>query len=152
MSIRQLFVLASFALALQAQAQVSAGDAISLDQALQAARENLEVALARRSLASAQADIASANRSPFPTLTVKVSQLDLQNGSGDGNFFTEKHIDKSLGVDWTWERGNKRELRTLSAQRAAAAAQADLEDISTGSCWTPRRAFLSCWPPRSAWP
>ena len=74
MSIRQLFVLASFALALQAQAQGSASDTISLDQALQAARENLEVALARRSLASAQADIASANRSPFPTLTAKVSQ------------------------------------------------------------------------------
>jgi cobalt-zinc-cadmium efflux system outer membrane protein len=142
MSIRQLFVLASFALALQAQAEVGTSDVISLDQALQAARENLEVALARRSLAAAQADILSANRSPFPSLTAKVSQLDLQHGFGDGDYFTEKHIDKSLGVDWTWERGNKRELRTLSAQRAAAAAQADLEDITTRQLLDTQASFF----------
>jgi cobalt-zinc-cadmium efflux system outer membrane protein len=131
MSIRQLFLLSSLVLALQAQAQAPASEAVSLNQALQAARDNLDVALARHAVAGAQADIVSANRAPFPTLSASVSGLDLQNGNGDGNFFTEKRVDKSIGLDWTWERGNKRELRTLGAQRAAAAAQADLDDIRT---------------------
>jgi cobalt-zinc-cadmium efflux system outer membrane protein len=131
MSIRQLFLLASLLLALQAQAQAPASEALSLNQALQAARDNLDVSLARHAVAGAQADIASANRSPFPTLTAKLGQMDMQNGIGDGNFFSEKRVDKSIGLDWTWERGNKRELRTLGAQRNAAAAQADLEDIRT---------------------
>jgi cobalt-zinc-cadmium efflux system outer membrane protein len=131
MSIRQFLILASLLLSLPSQAQPLAGNTISLTQALQAARDNLDVALARHSVVAAQADIVSANRSPFPTLTAKLGQMDAQNGMGDGNFFTEKRVDKSIGLDWTWERGNKRELRTLTAQRAASAAQADLDDIRT---------------------
>ena len=141
MSIRQNLWLASLTLAaVQALAQTPSGAPatnpvtttastaqISLNQALQAARNNLDVALARHALAGAQADILSANRSPFPTLSAKASQMDLQNGLGDGNFFTEKRVDKAIGLDWTWERGNKRELRTLTARQAAAAAQADLD-------------------------
>jgi cobalt-zinc-cadmium efflux system outer membrane protein len=129
MSIRQLFVLSGLVLAMQAQAQVPASEAVSLNQALQAARNNLDVTLARHSVAGAQADIVSADRSPFPTLSASVSQLDLQNGNGSGNVLNEQTIDKSIGLDWTWERGNKRELRTLTARRAADAAQADLDDI-----------------------
>jgi outer membrane protein, heavy metal efflux system len=131
MSIRQLFLLASLLWALQAHAQAPAVEVLSLNQALQAARDNLDVSLARHAVSGAQADIASANRSPFPTLTAKLGQMDAQNGMGEGNFFSEKRVDKSIGLDWTWERGNKRELRTLGAQRNAAAAQADLEDIRT---------------------
>jgi len=131
MSIRQLLILASLALSLQTQAQPAPSQAISLVQALQAARDNLDVALARHSLTAARADIVSADRSPFPTLTAKLGQMDAQNGLGEGNFFTEKRVDKSIGLDWTWERGNKRELRTLTAQRTASAIQADLEDIRT---------------------
>jgi cobalt-zinc-cadmium efflux system outer membrane protein len=115
----------------QTQAQPAQGNPISLNQALQAARDNLDVALARHSLNAARADIVSADRSPFPTLTAKLGQMDAQNGMGEGNFFTEKRVDKSIGLDWTWERGNKRELRTLTAQRTASAIQADLEDIRT---------------------
>lgn len=145
MSIRQLFFLTSLVLALQAQAQVAqapASDAVSLAQALQAARDNLDVALGRHALAGAQADIASANRAPFPVLTAKLSQMDLQNGIGDGNFMTEKRVDKSIGLDWTWERGNKRELRTLTAERAAAAAQADLDDIRTQQLLATQAGFF----------
>lgn len=144
MSIRQLFFLSCLVLALQAQAQTEApaSDAVSLAQALQAARDNLEVALARHALAGAQADIVSANRSPFPVLTAKLSQMDLQNGVGDGNFMTEKRVDKSIGLDWTWERGNKRELRTLTAQRAAAAAEADLDDIRTQQLLATQAGFF----------
>jgi len=146
MSIRQLFFLVGLVLTLQAQAQAQAqapaSEAVSLAQAMQAARDNLDVALARHALAGAQADIASANRAPFPVLTAKLSQMDLQNGIGDGNFMTEKRVDKSIGLDWTWERGNKRELRTLGAERAAAAAQADLDDIRTQQLLATQAGFF----------
>ncbi len=102
---------------------------LSWAQALQAARENLDVSLARQAFGAAQADILAADRAPFPVLTTKASQIDLQNGIGPGNTLTQKRIDKAIGVDWTYERGNKRELRTRVAQRSAAAAQADLENI-----------------------
>jgi cobalt-zinc-cadmium efflux system outer membrane protein len=115
----------------QAQAQAPASAEVSLSQALQAARNNLDVVLARHSVAGAQADILSADRSPFPTLSASVSQIDLQNGNGGGNPWSEQTLDKSIGLDWTWERGNKRELRTLTARRAADAAQADLDDVRT---------------------
>ncbi|WP_084382791.1 TolC family protein [Curvibacter delicatus] len=131
MSIRQFFLLSSLLLALPALAQAPASATVSLEQALQAARNNLDVALARNALAAARADIVSANRAPLPVLTTKLSQMDLQNGIGEGNFMTEKRVDKSIGLDWTWERGNKRELRTLTAERAATAAQADLDEIRT---------------------
>lgn len=163
MSIRQNLLLASLALACTATTQVlaqtpsaattsspasstagttAATTPISLNQALQAARNNLDVALARHALAGAQADILSANRSPFPTLSAKASQMDLQNGLGDGNFFTEKRVDKAIGLDWTWERGNKRELRTLTARQAAVAAQADLDEVRTQQLLATQAGFF----------
>lgn len=132
MSIRQLLLLASLLLSATAQAQTAAAAPlpVSLQQALQAAQDNLDVVLARRTLAGAQADITSADRAPFPALSASVSQIDLQNGNGSGNLLHERTVDKSVGLDWTWERGNKRELRTRAAQRAADAVQADLDETS----------------------
>ncbi|MDZ4075385.1 MAG: TolC family protein [Hylemonella sp.] len=133
MSIRQLLLFGSLLLpvALQAQTPAAEPPPVSLQQALQAARGNLDVALARRSVAAARADVLSADRTPFPTLSASVSQIDLQNGNGTGNLLHERTIDKSVGLDWTWERGNKRELRTRTAERAADAAQADLDETGT---------------------
>ncbi len=102
---------------------------LSLSQALLVARENLDVTLARQGATAARADILAANRAPYPVLSAKASQIDLQNGIGSGNLVTAKRIDKSIGLDWTYERGNKRELRTTAAQRVAEAAEADLADI-----------------------
>lgn len=121
--------LCSLAFVMPAAAQHTVNNRVNLVQALEAARENLDVSLARQALGAAQADILAADRAPFPVLTTKASQIDLQHGTGPGNVLTQKRIDKAIGVDWTYERGNKRELRTRVAQRSAAAAQADLEDI-----------------------
>ena len=115
-------------LPLPAEAQTTT--TFSLAQALQAARNNLDVSLARRALAAAQGDVLAADHAPAPTIITRAASIDLQNGIGGGNLFSQKRIDKSIGVDWTWERGNKRELRTASAQRNAAAAQADIDDIT----------------------
>lgn len=111
-----------------AQAAPAEPPQLSLAQVLQTARSNLDVALARQLHAGALADVRSADRAPFPVLSASVGQLDMQNGNGGGNFLTEQRVDKSVGLDWTWERGNKRELRTRAAQSAASAAQADLDE------------------------
>ncbi|CAM4075158.1 TolC family protein [Paracidovorax anthurii] len=105
------------------------GAAWTLAQALSAARDNSEVTQARQDLAGARADVLSANHAPLPSLTTKASSIDLQHGPGAGNVFTRKRIDKSVGIDWTWERGDKRALRTQAAERAADAAHADVEDV-----------------------
>jgi cobalt-zinc-cadmium efflux system outer membrane protein len=102
---------------------------LSLQEALSLAAGNLEVSIAGRSVAAAQADVAAADHGPAPQLSAKLSQIDLQNGIGPGNVLTDKRIDKGVGVDWTWERGGKRGLRTEAARRAAAAAASDLEEV-----------------------
>ena len=136
MSIRQFLVLTTLAAAAQLHAQT-----LSLPDALSAARSNLDVSLARRALAAAQGDLLAADRSPYPVLSSKLSQLDLQNGIGGGNALTAKRIDKSIGLDWVWERGNKRALRTQAAQKTASAAQADVEDILTQQMLATSSAF-----------
>jgi len=103
---------------------------VSLAQVMQAARDNAEVTLARHAFSAAQADIAAADHAPVPVLSAKASSIDLQNGIGGGNLLREKRIDKSVGVDWTWERGDKREARTRLAVHAAQAARAELEEAS----------------------
>ncbi len=114
-----------------AQAQAAERQVVSLQQALDAARNNLDVALARSNLAGAQADVLSANRAPLPVLSTGISNIDLQNGNGPGSILADRTLDKSIGIDWTWERGNKRALRTITAQQAAAAAGADLQEVLT---------------------
>jgi len=107
---------------------------LGLSQVLEAARQNLDVSIAQQNLAAAQADIVAADRSPFPVFTAKTSQMYLDKGiNGNqgigGGAFGQKNIDKSGGVDWTWERGNKRALRTQGAKQQALAADADLQDM-----------------------
>lgn len=106
----------------------STSSTLNLQQVLQAARQSPDVLAAQRALNAARADVKTANRAPAPSLSAGMSSIDLQNGTGGGSFWTQKRIDKSLGLDWTWERGNKRALRTETAERNANAAQADSQD------------------------
>lgn len=101
---------------------------LTLSQALAAAHENSDVQQARQELAGARADVLSADHAPLPNLVTKAASIDLQHGPGPGNVFTRKRIDKSIGIDWTWERGGKRALRRQAAESAANAAEADVED------------------------
>jgi cobalt-zinc-cadmium efflux system outer membrane protein len=104
---------------------------LSLKQVLDAAAQNFDVAVARRGVAAAQADVVAADHAPLPILSAKAGSIDLQNGIGAGPLWQQKRIDKGVGLDWTWERGNKRSLRTQATQRSAQAAQADLSDTVT---------------------
>ena len=150
MSIRHLFLATSLAasgwllphLPAAAQSTPPVTSSISLTQALQAAQNNLDVSLARRALASAQGDVTAADRAPTPVLSAKAASIDLQNGIGGGNLVRDKRIDKAIGLDWTYERGNKRELRTQAAQRLASAAQEDIEDIKVQQQITTAAAYF----------
>ncbi|MDD2547772.1 MAG: TolC family protein [Burkholderiaceae bacterium] len=131
MSIRQLILFSGAALVLSAGAQPSGSvqtTPVTLTQALQAARNHPDIGLARQAMAAARADIASADHAPLPVFSAKTASIDLQNGVGAGSL-GQKRIDKALGIDWTWERGNKRALRTETAQRAADAASFDVDDV-----------------------
>jgi cobalt-zinc-cadmium efflux system outer membrane protein len=89
--------------------------------------QNIDVSLANRNVDSAKADVLSANRAPLPTLTAKTSSIDLQNGTGTGSLWQEQRIDKSVGLDWTYERGQKRALRTQSSEKSVDANLAELK-------------------------
>lgn len=115
---------------------------MSLVQALQAAQNNLDVSLARSAQAGAQGDITAADRAPTPVLSTKAASIDLQNGLGSGNLIRDKRVDKAFGLDWTYERGNKRELRTQAAQRLASAAQQDVEEIKVQQQITTAAAYF----------
>jgi outer membrane protein, heavy metal efflux system len=128
---RGLLLIAAWGCAAPAWAQPAPPvAAVTLPMVLQAARENSDVSLARRALAAAHADVVSANHPPAPQLSAKSSSMDLQHGLGPGNLLRDKRIDKSIGLDWTYERGNKRVLRTRAAERAAGAAELDVQEIA----------------------
>lgn len=144
MSIRRFIFLAGLAWGWTGLAPAAelAPQPLSLTQALSAASNNLDVSLARRVLSAAQADVTAADRSPFPSFSAKASQMDLENGIGGGNVLNDKRIDKSIGLDWTWERGNKRELRTQAARSVASAAQADVDDVRSQQLLAAQAAFF----------
>ena len=100
---------------------------LTLSEVLLAARDNADVRFSRQTLAAARADILAADHAPSPLLTAKSSSIDLQNGIGGGGL-ANKRVDNSVGIDWVWERGGKRRARTVSAQRNAEAAEADVDE------------------------
>ncbi|HOB02323.1 MAG TPA: TolC family protein, partial [Casimicrobium huifangae] len=97
----------------------------SLQDVLRAVNSGLEVRQSAQAERSAEAEVTSADHAPLPTLSGKLSQIDLQNGLGPGDPLGRKRMDKSIGIDWTWERGDKRLHRTRAAERALAATRAD---------------------------
>lgn len=136
MSIRQLLLsgcllgLGAGALPLPLWAQTASaplGAVLNLHSVLEAARQNPDALAARHAADATRADVRAADRAPAPVLSTGVSSIDLRNGTG--SFWTQKRLDKSLGLDWTWERGNKRGLRTEAAERAAQAASADSREM-----------------------
>ena len=74
-------------------------------------------------------------------LSAKAGSIDLNNGVGAGSIWQEKRIDKGVGLDWTWERGNKRTLRTQTSRQNAQAAQADWQEAITGQRVLALQAF-----------
>lgn len=119
----------------------AAAQTLTLPQTLAAARNNVEVAIARGGLAAARADILAANHAPLPVLSGKLSSIDLDKGIGAGGPMKKK-VDKGIGIDFVWERGDKRPLRTRAAEQLADAAQADVDDVVQQQLLAAQGAFL----------
>lgn len=127
----------------------SAGSAIAqaiayaptLREVLQAVNNSAEVRIARQAQVGAEADVLTADHAPLPVLSSKLSQIDLQNGLGAGDWFGRKRVDKGIGLDWTYERGDKRALRTHSAQRTVAATAAEAQEAVLQQMLTAQAAY-----------
>lgn len=74
-----------------------------------------------------EGDLMAASRRPPAELSVGTSKLSRQGGIGPGHW-GDKRVDSTLGVNWTWERGGKRRLRSSQARQLAQAARLDLLD------------------------
>lgn len=114
----------------------------TLRDVLQSVQSGLEVRLARQSERGAEADIATADHAPLPVLSGKTSQIDLQNGLGAGDPLGRKRIDKSIGLDWTYERGDKRAHRTRVAEHTLAATQADTAETTAQQMLAAQAAYF----------
>lgn len=97
--------------------------ALTLADLLREAERHPDVMVATTDVDSARGGITAADRAPLPQITASVASIDLQNGLGAGSLVGGKRLDKGVGVDWTWERGNKREHRVRSAEFALEAAR-----------------------------
>ena len=129
MSRRPLCAGTGIALLTAVLATVAAAQApLTLRDVLRAVNDSAEVRLARQAQSGAEADVLTADHAPLPVLSSKLSQIDLQNGLGGGELFTRKRIDKSVGIDWTYERGDKRLHRTNTAKRLVAATAAEIQE------------------------
>lgn len=126
----------------QTTTQSQAVRGITLTEALTAAAQNIDANIAKQQLHSARADVLAANHAPLPTLSTSISQIDLQNGVGAGSWLGDKRVDKSIGIDWTWERGNKRALRTEAAKQAATASEQDVREALIQQKLAAQNAFF----------
>ncbi len=137
-----LAVLSAAWVGLLSSGACAADRLLTLEAALQAAQSHADVAMATQEVDAARGELRAADRRPAPVLSAKAAQIDLQNGIGGGRLFSDKRIDKSLGVDWTWERGNKRALRVQAAQQNIAAARASVDDARLNQMLLAQAAFF----------
>ena len=129
MKFPNIFIVAILFAAGPGIAQAVDAPVLSLGQALRAAAENFDVAIARAAVDGAHSDLLAADHAPLPLLSVKAGSIDLQHGIGPGSLLADKRIDKSVGLDWTWERGDKRVLRNAAARSGMKAAQSDFLEM-----------------------
>ena len=86
-----------------------------------------DMAIGRASVAGAEAGIQSAKAGPNPVLGFSTAGIDPHAGVGDGHL-GDKRADSILSLSQVFERGEKRELRTVAASANLSAVEDDLED------------------------
>jgi len=100
---------------------------VTLEALFATANRHPDAAISETGVDAAMGSLTAADRAPLPIVSTSVSSIDLQNGVGPGSIAGGKRIDKSIGVDWTWERGDKRVHRVRSAALSLDASR--LEQI-----------------------
>ena len=117
----QKYIVIAASLGIYSSAFAPCAGAVTLPEVLEAASNHWDVQQMRQNAIAARADVRAADRAPFPTFGLKFSSIQLQGNGDDAR-------SAGAALDWTIERGNKRALRTQSAQQAATAAEADREE------------------------
>ncbi len=111
-------------------------DDLSLNSAEQLFKaNNRELLAARRAVEASQADTITAGQKPNPSLNIGVSSFNLNRNQGNrnpngSNGITDQTLNTSIQVSQLYERGNKRELRQASAEKALKASQYDYKDTT----------------------
>ncbi len=108
---------------------------LTLSDAQQLFRSNnRELLAAQRMLQATEANAISAAQKPNPTLSVGVSNFNLNRNAGNKNLDNNSNnlIDQTLSstvqISQLFERGDKRELRMASAKNAVKASKFDIKD------------------------
>ena len=102
---------------------------------------NRELALARRALDQASADVVIAGQKPNPQLSFVLQNINPSRGVGNGDP-RAKTIDSIVRIDQLIERGGKAELRTETARRLQSAAAADIGDTARHQLLTLRATYF----------
>ena len=95
---------------------------------------NRELLAAHRMLQATEANAISAGQKPNPSLSVGVSNFNLNRNAGNKNLDNNSNnlIDQTLSstvqISQLFERGDKRELRMASAKNAIRASKFDVKD------------------------
>lgn len=89
-------------------------------------QRNRELLSARRAVEGADADVITAGARPNPNLSLSTSSISRQLGGGT---LLNKRVDTVVGVSQVFERGNKAQLRTQTAQSLATAVRGDQLDV-----------------------
>ncbi len=92
-------------------------------------QRNRDLAVARRALEQAQADVLTAGQRPNPQLSWTTQNINPNRGIGNGDP-RSKTVDTIFRVDQLIERGGKAELRTETARRLEAAVSEDISELN----------------------
>lgn len=120
----------SFVVGIAVCACACAADAVPEDLTLAQAealflQKSRELQGARRAVEGADADIITAGARPNPSVSISTSSIS--NRLGSGSIFN-KRVDTVVGLSQVFERGNKAQLRSATAESLASAVRGDLRD------------------------
>jgi len=102
--------------------------------------KNRDIAVARRVLDQARADVQVAGQPPNPQFTWSTTSINPHLGVGSGNL-RSKTVDSVARIDQVIERGNKLNLRVDTARRLETAAGQDLSDTGRQQMLALRSAY-----------
>lgn len=93
------------------------------------AGRNREIQFGQRLVEGAQADRLSAAARPNPSVFINATQIGNQYPPGYDYSRPDRRADTTIGINQTFERGGKRELRMQAADQNITASRGDYADI-----------------------
>jgi cobalt-zinc-cadmium efflux system outer membrane protein len=104
-------------------------------------QKNRDIALARRFVEQAQADVIVAGQKPNPQLGWLTQNINRNRGVGAGGL-RDKTVDSIVSISQTFERGDKAGLRVATARQLELAAGNDLVDTARNQLLGVRTAYF----------